>query len=115
MHTLTQLGIGSFSIDDDDDDGSENVNFKMNSRFPKLNLYRVYSLLSLNGHLYETDISVNRTLRVGPYLSLVPLFDSLYKTDTYCRSPRCPSQKELTVFQFAENVKCRQISLELLS
>ena len=30
---------------------------------------RVYSLL--------TDTSVKRTLRVGPYLSLLPLFDSL--------------------------------------
>ena len=57
----------------------------MNSRFPKLNLYRVYSLLSLNRHLYETDTSVKRTLRVGPYLSLVPLFDSLYKTDISLR------------------------------
>ena len=57
----------------------------MNSRFPKLNLYRVYSLLSLNGHLCKTDIPVKRTLRVGPYLSLVPLFDSLYKTDISLR------------------------------
>ena len=35
---------------------------------------------SFNGHLYKTDISVKRTLRVGPCLSLLPLFDSL--TDT---------------------------------
>ena len=62
----------------------------------------IYSLLSLNGHLYKTDTSVKWTLRVGPCLSLLPLFDSpsdghLSKTDTYCRSPRYPSQKELTV------------------
>ena len=61
-----------------------------------------YSLLSLNGHLYKTDTLVKRTLRVGPCLSLLPLFGSLQdghlsKTDTYCRSPRCPSQKELTL------------------
>ena len=62
-----------------------------------------YSLLSLNGHLYKTrGTSVKRTLRVGPCLSLLLLFDSLKdghlsKTDTYCRSPRCPSQKELTL------------------
>ena len=40
---------------------------------------------SFNGHLYKTDISVKRTLRVGPCLSLLPLFDSdghLCKTDT---------------------------------
>ena len=36
-----------------------------------------YSLLYLNGHLYKTDTSVKRTLRVGPCLSLLPLFDSL--------------------------------------
>ena len=36
-----------------------------------------YSGLSLNGHLYKTDTSVKRTLRVGPCLSLLPLFDSL--------------------------------------
>ena len=34
---------------------------------------------SFNGHLYKTDISVKRTLRVGPCLSLLPLFDSLYE------------------------------------
>ena len=36
---------------------------------------------SLKGHLYKTDYktdtSVKRTLRVGPCLSLLPLFDSL--------------------------------------
>ena len=37
----------------------------------------VYSRLSLNGHLYKTDTSVKRTPRVGPCLSLLPLFDSL--------------------------------------
>ena len=36
-----------------------------------------YSRLSLNGHLYKMDTSVKRTLRVGPCLSLLPLFDSL--------------------------------------
>ena len=37
--------------------------------------------------IYKKDTSVKRTPRVGPYLSLLPLFDSLYdrhlsKTDT---------------------------------
>ena len=36
-----------------------------------------YSRLSLNGHLYKTDTSVKWTPRVGPCLSLLPLFDSL--------------------------------------
>ena len=36
-----------------------------------------YCQLSLNGHLYKMDTSVKRTLRVGPWLSLLPLFDSL--------------------------------------
>ena len=36
-----------------------------------------YSRLSLNRHLYKTDTSVKQTLRVGPYLSLLPLFDFL--------------------------------------
>ena len=36
-----------------------------------------YSRLSLNGHLYKTDTSLKRTPRVGPCLSLTPLFDSL--------------------------------------
>ena len=45
------------------------------------------SRLSLNGHLYKTDTSLKRTPRVGPCLSLLLLFDSLYdghlsKTDT---------------------------------
>ena len=35
-----------------------------------------YNRLSLNGHLYKTDTSVKRTLRVGRCLSLLPLFDS---------------------------------------
>ena len=38
---------------------------------------QLYSLIFLNGHVYKTDTSVKRTLRVGPYLSLLPLFDSL--------------------------------------
>ena len=51
------------------------------------NKQRVYSRLSLNGHLYKTDTSVKRTLRVDPCLSLRLLFDSPYdrhlsKTDT---------------------------------
>ena len=76
------------------------VIFKFTFQFS--NVESVYSLLSFNGHLYKTDTSVKRTLRVGPCLSLLPLFDSLWdghlsKMDTYCRSPRCPSQKELTV------------------
>ena len=37
----------------------------------------LYSRLSLKGHLYKTDNSVKRTPRVGPCLSLLPLFDSL--------------------------------------
>ena len=36
-----------------------------------------YSRLSLNGHLYKTDTSLKRTPRVGPYLALLSLFDSL--------------------------------------
>ena len=36
-----------------------------------------YSRLSPNRHLYKTSTSVKRTLRVGPCLSLLPLFDSL--------------------------------------
>ena len=57
-----------------------------------------YNRLSLNGHLYKTDTSLKRTPRVGPCLSLLPLFDSLQdghlpKTDTYCRSQRGPSQR----------------------
>ena len=50
-------------------------------RTPRHELFKysfdVYSRLSLNGHLYTTDTSVKRTLRVGPCLSLLPLFDSL--------------------------------------
>ena len=46
------------------------------------------SELSLYVHLYKTDTSVKRTPRVGPCLSLHPLFDSLWdghlsKTNTY--------------------------------
>ena len=40
-------------------------------------MHKVYSRLSLNGHPYKTDTSVKRTPRVGPCLSLLPLFDSL--------------------------------------
>ena len=47
--------------------------------------YNIYSLLSLNGHLYKTNTSVKQTLRVGPCLSLHPLFDPLYKTDISLR------------------------------
>ena len=36
-----------------------------------------YSRLSPSGHLYKTDTSVKWTPRVGPFLSLLPLFDSL--------------------------------------
>ena len=36
-----------------------------------------YSGLSLNGHLYKTDTPVKRTPRVGPCLSLLPLFGFL--------------------------------------
>ena len=67
--------------------------------------YEFYSRLSLNGHLCKTDTSLKRTPTVGPCLSLLPLFDSLKdghlsKTDTYCRSQRCPSKRELTVLPF---------------
>ena len=37
----------------------------------------IYSQLSLNRHLYKTYTSLKRTPRVGPYLCLLPLFDSL--------------------------------------
>ena len=48
-----------------------------------------------------TGVSVKRTARVGPCLSLLPLFDSqkdgdCSKTDTSCRSQRCLSHRELT-------------------
>ena len=51
------------------------VIFKFTFQFS--NVESVYSLLSFNRHLYKTDTSVKRTLRVGPCLSLLPLFDSL--------------------------------------
>ena len=37
----------------------------------------MYSRLSVNRHLYKTDTSVKRTPTVGPFLSFLPLFDSL--------------------------------------
>ena len=40
-------------------------------------VFAKYSRLSLSRHLYETVTSVKRTPRVGPCLSLLPLFDSL--------------------------------------
>ena len=43
----------------------------------RIGKYKQYRRLSLNGHLYKTDTSVKRTPRVGPCLSLLPLFDSL--------------------------------------
>ena len=36
-----------------------------------------YSQLPLVGHLYKVDTLVKQTSRVGPYFSLLPLFDSL--------------------------------------
>ena len=36
-----------------------------------------YSRLSLKGHLHKTDTSVKQTPKVGTYLSLLLLFDSL--------------------------------------
>ena len=47
----------------------------------------IYSPLSLNRHLYKMDTSVKGTLRVGPCLSVLLLFDflsdgHLSKTDT---------------------------------
>ena len=44
---------------------------------PNLLITWYYSRLSLNGHFCETDTSVKWTLRVGPCLSLLLLFDSL--------------------------------------
>ena len=38
---------------------------------------KVYSGLSLNGHLYKTNTSVKRTPRVGLCLSIIPEFDFL--------------------------------------
>ena len=43
-----------------------------------------YTRLFLNGHLYKTDTSVKRTLRVGPCLCL-SLYFTLYKTDISLR------------------------------
>ena len=43
-------------------------------------LKKWYSRLSLNGHLYKTDTPLKQTPRVGPCLSLLPLFDSLLRT-----------------------------------
>ena len=48
-------------------------------------LVLVYSRLSLNGHLYKTDTSVKRTLRVGPCQSFYSFYLTLYKTDTSLR------------------------------
>ena len=55
--------------------------------------------LPLNGHLYKTDNSVKRTPRVRPFLILLPLFDSLNKTDIYLRptrraGPKCVRLRE---------------------
>ena len=52
------------------------------------------SWLSLNRHLYKTDTSVKWTPGVRPYLSLLPLFDSLYdghfsKREILCQPQRC--------------------------
>ena len=46
------------------------------------------------------DTLVKRTPRVGPYLSLLPLFDSLKDghlatTDTWCLSLQCPFLKRV--------------------
>ena len=48
-----------------------------NLKSKQIGLICSYSRLSLNGHLYKTDTSVKRTLRVGPCLSLLLSFDSL--------------------------------------
>ena len=42
-----------------------------------ISLKGVYSRLSLNGHLCKIDTSVKWTPSVGPFLSFLPLFDSL--------------------------------------
>ena len=47
------------------------------NNFSSAPVHGLYSQLSLNGHLNKTDTSVKRTPRVGPSLSLLPLFDSL--------------------------------------
>ena len=44
---------------------------------PFISMWQIYSWLSLNGHLYETDILVKLTPRVGHCFTLLPLFDSL--------------------------------------
>lgn len=44
--------------------------------------------LSHNGHLFKTETSVKRTPRVGPRLSLFPLFDITLRRDTYCGDPK---------------------------
>ena len=59
---------------------SENLMFHRNTlalRNIFLSPMCYYSQLSLNRHLYKTDTSVEWTSRVGPCLSLLPLFDSL--------------------------------------
>ena len=38
---------------------------------------KLYSRLSLNGHLYKTDTSVKRTPREGLCLSIIPEFEFL--------------------------------------
>ena len=53
------------------------LDFKLKSSENMTKKHMVYSRLSLNGHLYKTDTSVKRTPRVGPCLSLLPLFDFL--------------------------------------
>ena len=58
-----------------------------------------------------TDTLVKRTPRVGPFLSLLLLFDSLQdghlhlKTDPWCWSLRCPPWRELTLYHNT-TVKC---------
>ena len=53
-----------------------------------------YSRLSLNGHLYKTDTSVKRTLRVGPCF-LYSLYLTLNKTDTSLRRTRRAGPKSV--------------------
>ena len=73
----------------------------------------VYSLLSLNGHLYQTDTSVKRTPRVGPCLCLLPLFDSLQVGHLgrfpFVRTDRPDPSRSNENFTFDQNYPTRSV------
>ena len=83
--------------------------------------FDVYSRLSLNGHLYTTDTSVKRTLRVGPCLSLLPLLIlTLYKMDTSLRrtlsaGPKGVRLRESGLYSWRENVEKPQTLIFIFS